>query len=296
MALLPTIARSSTGTINSNFMSYPSELGTMDRHKHYVMFFVNKQSRSRINFGLGAADTKVDSSTEGTTLSIKRAPTVRLAQAIALYMPAQISMSHSANYGEQEIGALVAGSMSVLKTLNKDIDFGAAASELASKAAAGAKAEIGQAALKAADATIAPGALAASEIMSGKVRNNRTEMKFEGIGRRSFSFQFSMMPNNAKEAQTISDIVTAFRFHAMPEIDGSDLAGRTMIAPSTFDIEYKPNVHLHKISTSVLESVEVQYGGERTQFFVDDHPVQTNLTLNFKELEIITKERIQEGF
>jgi hypothetical protein len=168
--------------------------------------------------------------------------------------------------------------------------------ELGGNAVAGAGAELGQAVLKAADATLAPGALAAAEISQGRIRNNRTEMKFEGIGRRSFSFQFSMMPNNAKEAQTISDIVTAFRFHAMPEIEGSDLAGRTMIAPSTFDIEYKPNAHLHKISTSVLESVEVQYGGERTQFFVDDHPVQTNLTLNFKELEIITKERIQEGF
>lgn len=277
-------------------MSYPSELGTMDRHKHYVMFFVNKQARSKINFGLGAADTQVDTSTEGTTLSIKRAPTVRLAQAIALYMPAQISMSHSANYGEQEIGSVVAAAMSGLKTLNKNISIGDMAMELGGNAVAGAKAELGQAVLKAADATLAPGALAAAEISQGRIRNNRTEMKFEGIGRRNFSFQFSMMPNNAKEAQTISDIVTAFRFHAMPEIEGSDLAGRTMIAPSTFDIEYKPNVHLHKISTSVLESVEVQYGGERTQFFVDDHPVQTNLTLNFKELEIITKERIQEGF
>jgi len=277
-------------------MSYPSELGTMDRHKHYVMFFVNKQARSKINFGLGAADTRVDSSTEGTTLSIKRAPTVRLAQAIALYMPAQISMSHSANYGEQEIGSVVAAAMSGLKTLNKDISVGDMALELGGNAVAGAGAELGQAVLKAADATLAPGALAAAEISQGRIRNNRTEMKFEGIGRRSFSFQFSMMPNNAKEAQTISDIVTAFRFHAMPEIEGSDLAGRTMIAPSTFDIEYKPNAHLHKISTSVLEGVEVQYGGERTQFFVDDHPVQTNLTLNFKELEIITKERIQEGF
>jgi hypothetical protein len=296
MALLPTITRRSTGTINSNFMSYPSELGTMDRHKHYVMFFVNKQARSKINFGLGAADTRVDSSTEGTTLSIKRAPTVRLAQAIALYMPAQISMSHSANYGEQEIGSVVAAAMSGLKTLNKDISVGDMALELGGNAVAGAGAELGQAVLKAADATLAPGALAAAEISQGRIRNNRTEMKFEGIGRRSFSFQFSMMPNNAKEAQTISDIVTAFRFHAMPEIEGSDLAGRTMIAPSTFDIEYKPNAHLHKISTSVLEGVEVQYGGERTQFFVDDHPVQTNLTLNFKELEIITKERIQEGF
>ena len=226
MALLPTIARSSTGTINSNFMSYPSELGTMDRHKHYVMFFVNKQARSKINFGLGAADTRVDSSTEGTTLSIKRAPTVRLAQAIALYMPAQISMSHSANYGEQEIGSVVAAAMSGLKTLNKNISVADMAMELGGNAVAGAGAELGQAVLKAADATLAPGALAAAEISQGRIRNNRTEMKFEGIGRRSFSFQFSMMPNNAKEAQTISDIVTAFRFHAMPEIEGSDLAGR----------------------------------------------------------------------
>ena len=90
--------------------------------------------------------------------------------------------------------------------------------------------------------------------------------------------------------------MTAFRYHSMPEIEGSELTGRTMITPSTFDIEYFPNAHLHKISTSVLEGVDVQYGGERPQFFEDDHPVETQLTLNFKELEIITKERITAGF
>jgi hypothetical protein len=82
----------------------------------------------------------------------------------------------------------------------------------------------------------------------------------------------------------------------MPEIEGSDLTGRTMITPSTFDIEYFPNTHLHKISTSVLQSVQVNYGGDRPQFFDDDHPVETQLSLGFKELEIITKERIAKGF
>ena len=67
-------------------------------------------------------------------------------------------------------------------------------------------------------------------------------------------------------------------------------------ASSTFDIEYHPNTHLHKISTSVLESVDIQYGGDRPQFFTDDHPVETQLTLNFKEMEIITKQRILAGF
>ena len=272
----------------------------MKRHEHYVMFFINKQAKSEINFGDGAVAPNANgldgNSTEATTLSIKRAPTQRLSQAIALYMPAQISVSHKANYGEQEIGALVAAASSALKTINENTSMGDIAKKLGADALSEGGEALGLAALDAADATIAPGARAAFEISTGKITNNRTEMKFEGIDRRSFSFTFKMLPTSPEEAQAIEDIVTAFRFHAMPEIEGNDLSGRTMIAPSTFDIEYKPNIHLHKISTSVLESVEVQYGGERTQFFVDDQPVETQLTLQFKELEIITKERIAAGY
>ena len=281
-------------------LSYPESLGTMDRHKHYVMFYINQSAKSKINFGSGAYDTSPNPPgsvrPEATTLSIKRAPTKRLSQAIALYMPAKLAVSHTANYGEQEMGAVVAGAVSALGTLSSGADFGEMAKTLGKKAIDGAGKEAKQAVLKALDATIAPGAKAAIEISQGKIQNNRTEMAFEGIGRREFSFEFRLLPNNAKEAETIERIVTAFRFHAMPEIEGSDLAGRTMIAPSTFDIEYFPNTHLHRISTSVLQSVQVNYGGDRPQFFDDDHPVETQLTLGFKELEIITKERIKAGF
>jgi len=299
MALLPTVVRTSTGKIGGNFLSYPKELGTMKRHEHYVMFFINKQANSEINFGAGAVApeaTGIDGQqNEATTLSIKRAPTKRLSQAIALYMPAQISVAHKVNYGEQEIGALVASAQSTLAGFNESTGFSEVASALGKSTVEAGK-ELGLAALDAADQTIAPGARAAFETATGRITNNRTEMKFEGIDRRTFSFSFKMLPTSPAEAQAIEDIVTAFRFHAMPEIAGDGLAGRTMIPPSTFDIEYKPNLHLHKISTSVLEGVDVQYGGERTQFFVDDHPVETSVTLNFKELEIITKERIAAGF
>ena len=298
MALLPTVVRTSSGKIGGNFLSYPKELGTMKRHEHYVMFFINKQANSLINFGDGAiapAATGVDGQPEATTLTIKRAPTKRLSQAIALYMPASISVSHKATYGEPEMGALTA---SVARSINdaSKMGVGDLAKKIGSEALATMGQGIQQGVLKAADATIAPGAEAAAAIMTGKVINNRTELAFEGIDRRTFSFQFKMLPSSADEANQIEKIVTAFRFHAMPEIDTEDPNGRTMIAPSTFDIEYKPNLHLHKISTSVLESVDVSYGGERTQFFVDDHPVETSITLNFKELEIITKQRIASGY
>ena len=81
----------------------------------------------------------------------------------------------------------------------------------------------------------------AFEITQGKVTNNRTEMKFEGIDRRSFQFTFRFLPKSAAEALEIEEIVTMFRYHSMPEFDkGSQgVEGRTMVIPSTFNIEYK---------------------------------------------------------
>ena len=292
MALLPTVSKSggtsSGGGLGGNFMSYPKELGTMKRHEHYVMFYINAQANSKVTFSDGAvASSGAGSPGEATTLSIKRAPTKRLSQSIALYMPAQLSVGHTAKYGEAEIGAMVAGLNAGIKGIKDDVtSVGDLAKSLGNETSKAFASVIGG---------VATGAEEAFEIASGTLTNNRTEMKFEGIERRDFSFSFRMLPTSPEEAQTIEDIVTAFRFHSMPEVLGS-LAGRTMIVPSTFDIEYRPNIHLHKISTSVLESVEVQYGGERTQFFKDDQPVETQLTLKFKELEIITKKRILEGY
>ena len=46
--------------------------------------------------------------------------------------------------------------------------------------------------------------------------------------------------------------------------------------------------------------MDVSYGGERVAFFRPNAegapPVQTSITLNFKELEVITRERIAAGF
>jgi hypothetical protein len=75
-----------------------------------------------------------------------------------------------------------------------------------------------------------------------------------------------------------------------------DMLGRTLKAPSTFDIQYYPQEHLHRIGTSALEAVDVKYGGDRPQFFKDNQPVETELTLTFKELDIVTREKVARGF
>ena len=62
----------------------------------------------------------------------------------------------------------------------------------------------------------------------------------------------------------------------------------------------KENNYLNKISTCVLESCNVTYGGERVQFFRPNEdgapPVETSIELQFKELELITREKLALGY
>ena len=75
---------------------------------------------------------------------------------------------------------------------------------------------------------------------------------------------------------------------------------RRLTIPDTFSIKYMfdnaENPHLHKISECVLETVSVSYGGDRYKTYEGGRPVVTSLTLNFKELDLITKEKIDQGY
>ena len=113
-----------------------------------------------------------------------------------------------------------------------------------------------------------------------------------------------MIPKDRREVDMIRRIVFAFKANMMPEFVGGNRGGRRLLVPNTFDIAYmytgNQNLHLHNISTCVLENMNVTYGGDRYRTFEPDgegaQPVETTITLNFKEMELITRERIFEGF
>ena len=75
---------------------------------------------------------------------------------------------------------------------------------------------------------------------------------------------------------------------------------REMEIPSMFNIYYKyksaDNDHLNRISTCALEGLDVSYGADRFVAYEDGVPQTTKISLKFKEMEIITKKQISEGF
>ena len=70
--------------------------------------------------------------------------------------------------------------------------------------------------------------------------------------------------------------------------------------PDFFNIRYmhqnKVNPHLNLIKQCVLTKTDVEYGSDRYKAYADGRPQTTKLSLSFQELEIITKDYIEQGY
>ena len=228
----------------------------------------------------------------------------RLDTAIALYMPAQVQVTYGAKYETPEISALAGAlgqaigdmsqGMSLSDTYNKVIPM---VTEGLQKKALLMGADL-------LDGIGISGAREAVEIGRAEVIADRIQLAFKGVDRRAFQYSFKMIPRNSREADEIRKIVFAFKSNMLPELIGGKDRD-TMRVPNTFNIQYmyqgKENDFIHRVSECFLENVQVSYGGDRYKTFEphDDSgapPVETSITLAFKEIEIMTKERIFEGY
>jgi len=72
------------------------------------------------------------------------------------------------------------------------------------------------------------------------------------------------------------------------------------VYPSEFDVFYyqgtKENMNLHRHTSCVLQEMNVNYtpNGSFTTF-ANGMPTQINVTLSFKELALLSKEKIKDG-
>jgi len=240
--------------------------------------------------------------TPEANLFLERAPTTRLDTAITMYMPTTVSVTYGANYTDTEIGNIAARGLDVVKAFQTAQEGKQKAAIKNLGTATGEDLELaGIAGLG-----VIPGVQGlreAIEIQEGVITADRMELAFKGVGKRKFQYSFKMIPRNREEADEIQKIIYAFKFNMLPEFQ-SGSKSRKMVVPNTFDIQYMyrgaENTYLNKVSTCVLENMTVSQGGDRYKTFSENEngapPVETTITLDFQELEIITRERVEEGF
>ena len=228
----------------------------------------------------------------------------RLDTAIALYMPAQVQVTYGAKFTDTEISPFAGAIGQAVGDLSAGASVSDTYNKVIPQVTEGLQKRALLKGLDLLDALGVSGAREAIEIGRAEVIADRMQLAFKGVDRRAFQYTFKMIPRNSREADSIRKIVDAFKFNMMPEYKKGKKRD-TLNYPATFNIEYhyrgKENTYLNRVSECFLENVQVSYGGDRYKTF-DPHnsegapPVETSITLAFKEIETMHRERIAEGF
>jgi hypothetical protein len=297
------------GQYNFRYRAFPNDLG-IEYNGHYMVININVPVKrgnegtprgqfssqftvlnsefskvDTLRFGTGPGATALGAGVSGGQTEAFAIPryTRRIAESVALFMPNALVYSSQNAYEDISLTA-IAGAVGV----------GAVQGLLGRLPIPGAG--FVSSLISAGGAVIGQG----SRIIGTPI-NPRVEVLYATTPQRTFIFEVLMAPRNEKESITIEEIVRTLRFHSAPEIDPR-FSGLTFIPPAEFDITFynkgKENLAIPRINTCVLERVDVDYAPTGTGFssFSNGFPVAVRLSLGFREVEIIHKTRVIQGF
>jgi hypothetical protein len=166
---------------------------------------------------------------------------------------------------------------------------------------------------------------------TGKAINPQTQLLYKGIGLRTFQLDFIFTPKTKAEAKTVKDIIDTFTYYSHPILGDAAKGsqGQYFIMPSVFEIKFKftggdgtfssiissilgslgsigsaiapllsskgaENENLYKVGECVLENMSVDYAPNGWSAYGDGAPVQTRMTLQFKEMDIVHRGRMAQ--
>jgi hypothetical protein len=133
----------------------------------------------------------------------------------------------------------------------------------------------------------------------GYAINPNMQVLFDGIDFRQYQLAFTFTPYSRQESDEINKIISLFKQHAMPRALNGGF-GMFYIPPSTFNLEFlfngTVNEKIHKVTESVITNIDVNYSPNGWSAHSDGAPVQTQLTLQFKEIDIVDRNKAEAGY
>ena len=228
--------------------------------------------------------------------------TRRISDSVSMYLPSNIEDTTTAAYNDSATG--IVGFLAASGELGKATDR-ASMAKLIGGTIKGLGMDITAKAVGAVGDLF--GAQGTEQLIKkafgGNADNPYMEVLFDAMQLRTFTYNFQFAPRSEEEAIEVQKIIQLFRFHMAPELRPG--ANRYLGLPSQFDIHYmyltkegvaSENNFYNKIATCVLQDCKINYAPDGVKSFADGGPVQTTMTLQFKETELLTKDKIAKGF
>ena len=146
------------------------------------------------------------------------------------------------------------------------------------------------------------------EFNARRAVNPMAQLLYKGPQIRRYQFPFSFKPKNAKDSENIRKIIGVFRVASSSSVSSSSGGemNTTGTVSSQFDLgagnsftfgyphltEFRVSFnspeggikHLFRSKVCAIESVSVDYGGQKMAFFEDGSPTEINLTIQLSEI------------
>ena len=233
---------------------------------------------------------------EGTTSGIMGIPTGKGAartvkNSIAIYMPQTLKFNLAADYGAADIGGALGAFAKIKDAINSGSgftgpDMGAVAQQ-AGKLATGLSSFF--------TGGLGEGIGAAVQRRTGIAPAAMTEMIFNGIDYRTFSFTFKFTPRNRDESDVVNGLLHAIKDAMLPKRYGDGTSIAAYQVPHEFVIRFmkgtKINPYLDQIGLCACTGVEIDYGSDKFSTHPSGDPVSIDATLTFRELELMERTR-----
>lgn len=235
--------------------------------------------------------------------------TTELQSIISLYMPDTLTAEYNADYDTLSLTKDLGSTITTLRAIDQIAGKVDTSSFSAASSSIGNLASTDPAAILIANelaTKIGLGNEGLRDVMlkaQGYAINPQLQMIYRGIGFRNFQLDFTLSPRSKQEADDIDKIISTFKWHFAPSLQaGKNTSTDSMflIQPSIFNVQFKlgqnENRYLPKYGDCVLKNISVNYAPNGWAAYEDGFPVQTHLSLQFEEMVILDKAKIQAGY
>lgn len=225
-------------------------------------------------------------------------PRKELPQAtIFMPLPSELNERYSVQYAEKQLGMAGLLEESGLLKSAQDVLGGTMTKEKATAAGKslgnlaggpGNLAYLARSGIK----SISDNAGAAIDRATGSVLNPYQALQFQGIDLRSHSFRFRCSPNSEAEAAALKSIIQEFKVRMLPE-----KAGLLFNFPDLCTIEFNTRNMPYSFKNCYLKSMSVNYAPQGSPAFFKGgkYPVEADITLEFGEVEVVTRNDVQDN-
>ena len=295
-------------TDSNKFYVYPID---KDDQEHYILFdIIERKSKGGQNFRVaGSQFTKRADNldevvyganrffSEGTTSGLLGIPTGKGAfrevkTTIAIYMPQTLKFNLQADYGAEEIGGGLGALAKLRDAMNSGDFFGA---DLAAVGSQVGKLVTGLGSF--ATGGLGAGVNAALQRRTGIAPAAMSEMIFNGIDYRTFSFTFKFTPRSKKESDVVNNLLHEIKESMLPLKYGTGSIAAYKV-PHEFTIRFmrgtQINPFIDQIGLCACTGVDIDYGGDKFSTHPSGDPVSIDATLTFKELELMERSRYNQ--